>query len=77
MAGEGSRIDIVALTTETSLHISKAHYWRSTLLSDHHYPLMLMAHVPEVRVNKPEPTGKARLPEAHMAPVPFTVSQQF
>ena len=73
VAGEGSRIDTAALTTESSLHISKAHYWRSTLLFDHPYPLMLMAHVPQVRIHKPERTGRARLPEAHMAPVHFTV----
>ena len=77
MAGEGSRIDTAALTTESSLRVSQAHHWRSTLLSDHHYPLMLMAHVPEVCVDKPEPTGWARLPEAHMAPVDLTVDQQF
>ena len=75
--GQGSRIDTAALTLESSLQISQAYYWPSTLLSDHHYPLLLIAHVPAVGIAKRRKTSNARLPEAHMTPVHLAVNQQF
>ena len=76
VAGKGSRIDTAALTKESSLHVSEAYYWPSTILSDHHYLLLLRFHVPVIRVEKPRKQCNPRLPEAHMPPVHLTVSQQ-
>ena len=76
MAGQGTRIDTAALTEWSSLRITKACYWPSTLLSDHHYPLLILVHVPAVRVGKPGTECFPRLAEAHMLPVHLTADQR-
>ena len=52
--GGGSRIDTVATTEESSIRVSDATYWRSTIMSDWHYPLLVRYQVPGIRVTKPE-----------------------
>ena len=42
VAGQGTITDIVALTERSSLRVTKAHYWHSTMFSDLHYPLLLV-----------------------------------
>jgi hypothetical protein len=73
--GGGSRIDTAAVTEESSIRISDATYWKSTLMSDHHYPLLVRYQVPGIRVAKPETDCVPRLKESHMPPIQLSVSQ--
>ena len=75
--GGGSHIDTLATTEESSIRVSDARYWSSTLMSDHHYPLLVRYQVPGVRVAKPESECVPQLTEWHMLLVQLTVSQGF
>ena len=75
--GGGSRINTVASTEESSIRVFDATYGGSTLMSDHHYPLLVRYQVPGIRVAKPEAECVPRLKESHMPPVRLTVSQGF
>ena len=46
------------------------------MLSDHHYPLLLVVHVPAVRVDKPATGCFPRLAEAHMPPIHLSADQR-
>ena len=76
VAGQGTRIDTAALRERSSLRVTKAYYWPSTMLSDHHYPLLLVVHVPAIRVNKPGAGYNPRMTESHMLPVRLPADQR-
>ena len=73
--GGKSGIDTMATAGESSIRVSDVTYWQSTLLSDHHYPLLMRYQVPGIRVEKPEKQCVPRLKEGHMLPVRLSVNQ--
>ena len=75
--GGGSRIDTAAVTEESSIRVSDATYWKSTLMSDHHYPLLVRYQVPGIRIAKPETDCVPRRMESHMPPVRLSVGQGY
>ena len=64
-----SRIDTAACHSEAQFTIASYHYWASTLLSDHHVPLLLTVAFPVNRLDKPSPHTISRTPEYHLGPV--------
>ena len=64
-----SRIDTAACHSEAQFTIASYHYWASTLLSDHHVPLLLAVAFPVNRLDKPSPHTVSRTPEYHLGPV--------
>ena len=64
-----SRIDTAACHSEAQFTIASYHYWASTLLSDHHVPLLLTVAFPVNRLDKPSPHTVSRTPEYHLGPV--------
>ena len=64
-----SRIDTAACHSEAQFTIALYHYWASTLLSDHHVPLLLTIAFPVNRLDKPSPHTVSRTPEYHLGPV--------
>ena len=64
-----SRIDTAACYSEAQFTIASYHYWASTLLSDHHVPLLLTIAFPVNRLDKPSPHTVSRTPEYHLGPV--------
>ena len=64
-----SRIDTVAFHSEAQFTIASYHYWGSTLLSDHHVPLLFTIAFPVIRLDKPSPHTVPRTPEYHLGPV--------
>ena len=64
-----SRIDTAACHSEAQFTIASYHYWASTLLSDHHVPLLLTIAFPVNRLDKPSPHTVSRTPEYHLGPV--------
>mmetsp|Transcript_33558 Transcript_33558/g.60169 ORF Transcript_33558/g.60169 Transcript_33558/m.60169 type:complete len:403 (+) Transcript_33558:325-1533(+) len=72
----GSRIDTAAVSVDSKITVSDAVYWNSTLLSDHHKPLLMRAQVPNIPLRKHLPTCHNRLPEHHLPPVRLTTQQQ-
>ena len=72
----GSRIDTTAISVESKVTISDAMYWASTLLSNHHKPLLMRLQVPDTPVQKLAPTCQNRPPEHHLPPVNLTSKQR-
>ena len=64
-----SRIDTVACHRKATFTIASHHYWGSTLLSDHHVPLLFTVTHPVARLDKPSPNMVSRTPEYHLGPV--------
>ena len=64
-----SRIDTIACHREAQFTIALYHYWESTLLSDHHVPLLFTVAFPVIRLDKPSPHTVSRTPEYHLGPV--------
>ena len=64
-----SRIDTVACHCEATFTIASYHYWGSTLLSDHHVPLLFTVAHPVARLDKPSPNTVSRTMEYHLGPV--------
>ena len=70
-----SRIDTVACHSEAKFTIASYHYWESTLLSDHHVPLLFTAAFPVARLDKPSPHTVSRTPEYHLGPVALSPAE--
>ena len=64
-----SRIDMVACHRDAAIVVASYHYWGSTLLSDHHVPLLFTIPHPVARLDKPSPHTVSRTPEYHLGPV--------
>ena len=64
-----SRIDTVACHSKATFTIASYHSSGSTLLSDHHVPLLFTVAHPVARVDKPSPETVSRTPEYHLGPV--------
>ena len=64
-----SRIDTVACHSEAQFTIAPYHYWASTLLLDHHVPLLFTVAFPVIRLGKPSPHTVSRTPEYRLGPV--------
>ena len=64
-----SRIDTIACHNEAQFTIASYHYWGSTLLSDHHVPLLFTVAFPVIRLDKPSPHTVSRTLEYHLGPV--------
>ena len=69
-----SRIDTAACHSEAQFTIASYHYWASTLLSDHHVPLLLTIAFPLNRLDKPSPHTVSRTPEYHLGPVALSLA---
>ena len=69
-----SRIDTVACHSEAQFTIASYHYWVSTLLSDHHVPLLFTVAFPVMRLDKPSPPTVSRTPEYHLGPVALSLA---
>ena len=70
-----SRIDTVACHREAQFTIASYHYWASTLLSDHHVPLLFTIAFPVIRLDKPSPHTVSRTPEYHLGPVALSPAE--
>ena len=70
-----SRIDTVACHSEAQFTIASYHYWASTLLSDHHVPLLFTAAFPVARLDKPSPHTVSHTPEYHLGPVALSPAE--
>ena len=64
-----SRIDSVACHCDATVAVASHHYWGSTLLSDHHVPLLFTITHPVTRLDKPSPHTVSCTPEYHLGPV--------
>ena len=64
-----SRIETIAYHSEATFTVASYHYGGSTLLSDHHVPLLFTVARPVVRLDKPSPNTVSRTPEYHLGRV--------
>ena len=67
-----SRIDTVACHNEATFTIASYHSWGSTLVSDHHVPLLFTVAHPVARMDKPSRITVSHTPEYHLGPVALT-----
>ena len=66
-----SRIDTVACHSDATVAVASYHCWGSTLMSDHHVPLLFTLTHLVVRLGKPCPHTVSRTPKYHVGPVVF------
>ena len=70
-----SRIDTGACQSGAQFTIASYHYWASTLLSDHHVPLLFTVAFPVIRLDRPSPHTVSRTPEYHLGPVALSPAE--
>ena len=68
-----SRIDTITCHSEATFTIASYHHWGSTLLSDHHAPLLFTVAHPVARLDKPSPNTVSRTSGHHLGPVALSL----